>query len=250
MSKLILGIVFLFFSNYLIAQANLQDVVYLKNGSIIRGTILEIIPDDVVKIEIIGKSVFVYLMTDVEKITREDIPHVNIKEAARIKNKGYYNETEFGFFTGKGEYNPNFGITLQTVNGYQLNRFFRVGGGVGINYYFEYSQAFLPIFARVSGDMIKHRVTPVYFADIGYGFLPGQDGFYYESESKGGVMFQAGIGLKVYTPSKAAFLITVGYHLQQSSIEYNNNWWEWGGDMLYKEHRSYRRISARVGWFF
>jgi len=47
------------------------DVVYLKNGSIIRGTILEQIPNVSIKIQTKDGSLFVYKMDDVEKITKE-----------------------------------------------------------------------------------------------------------------------------------------------------------------------------------
>lgn len=56
------------------SEANAQemeDVVYLKNGSIIRGTIIELVPDSFVKIQTIGGSVFVYQMSEVIKITKE-----------------------------------------------------------------------------------------------------------------------------------------------------------------------------------
>ena len=45
-----------------------RDVVYLKNGSIIKGTIIEQIPDESLKIETADGSVFVYSMKDVKKI--------------------------------------------------------------------------------------------------------------------------------------------------------------------------------------
>lgn len=52
-------------------EAALQDVVYLKNGSIIRGIIIEQIPGQSLKIRIADGSVFVYQMSDVERITKE-----------------------------------------------------------------------------------------------------------------------------------------------------------------------------------
>lgn len=47
------------------------DVVYLKNGSIIRGQIIEKIPDSIVKIQTKDGNVFVYKVEEIEKITRE-----------------------------------------------------------------------------------------------------------------------------------------------------------------------------------
>ncbi len=49
----------------------LQEVVYLKNGSIIRGTIMEQVPGVSLKIQTADGSVFVYSMDEVEKITKE-----------------------------------------------------------------------------------------------------------------------------------------------------------------------------------
>lgn len=50
---------------------NYQDVVYLKDGSIIRGIIIEQIPNDSLKIQVEGGSLFVFKMSDVLKITKE-----------------------------------------------------------------------------------------------------------------------------------------------------------------------------------
>jgi hypothetical protein len=56
------------------ADADLQDVVYLKNGSIIRGTIIEQIPMETLKIETTDGSVFVYQMSEIERIAKEKTP--------------------------------------------------------------------------------------------------------------------------------------------------------------------------------
>jgi hypothetical protein len=56
------------------AQPTLQDVVYLKNGSVIRGMILEQIPNKTIKIQTADGSIFVYEMTSVVKIVKEAPP--------------------------------------------------------------------------------------------------------------------------------------------------------------------------------
>jgi hypothetical protein len=48
-----------------------QDVVYLKNGGILRGMIIEQIPNVQLKIQTKDGSVFVYKMDEIEKITKE-----------------------------------------------------------------------------------------------------------------------------------------------------------------------------------
>jgi hypothetical protein len=53
------------------AQNSSVDVVYLKNGSEIRGEIIELVVNDYIKIETVGGSVFVFKMDEVLKIERE-----------------------------------------------------------------------------------------------------------------------------------------------------------------------------------
>jgi hypothetical protein len=52
----------------------LQDAVYLKNGSIIRGLIMEQIPGNTLKILMADGSLFVYQQSEVEKIVKEVNP--------------------------------------------------------------------------------------------------------------------------------------------------------------------------------
>jgi sRNA-binding regulator protein Hfq len=46
-------------------------VVYLKNGSIIKGQIIEQIPGSTIKLQTKDGSVFVYKVDEIEKMTRE-----------------------------------------------------------------------------------------------------------------------------------------------------------------------------------
>lgn len=53
-----------------IAQQQMEDVVYLKNGSIIRGMIIEQVPGKSLKIQTRDGSVFVYEMADIERMSK------------------------------------------------------------------------------------------------------------------------------------------------------------------------------------
>ena len=46
----------------------MQEVVYLKNGSIIKGVVIEQVPGESLKIQTYDGSIFVYKMSEVEKI--------------------------------------------------------------------------------------------------------------------------------------------------------------------------------------
>lgn len=53
------------------AQQSLQDVVYLKNGSIIRGVIIEQVPNQSIKIQTRDGNLFVYKIEEIQKISKE-----------------------------------------------------------------------------------------------------------------------------------------------------------------------------------
>ncbi|GIX07718.1 MAG: hypothetical protein KatS3mg115_2121 [Candidatus Poribacteria bacterium] len=59
----------------------LQDVVYLKDGSIIRGVIVEQVPGEYLKIETSDGSLFVYRLDQVERMTREPAKGVRSEPA-------------------------------------------------------------------------------------------------------------------------------------------------------------------------
>ena len=86
MEKKILFFVFFLTTLISFSQNQYEDVVYLKNGGIMRGVIIEQIPNKSIKIETIGRNVFFYEMDAIEKITKE-LPFV--KEHNSGHKKGY-----------------------------------------------------------------------------------------------------------------------------------------------------------------
>ena len=74
MRYLTVTVIAIFLSIFVTVEAssqNLEDVVYLKNGSIIRGIITELIPNEPVKIQTRGGSVFVCELDEILKIVKE-----------------------------------------------------------------------------------------------------------------------------------------------------------------------------------
>lgn len=67
--------------------ADTVDVVYLKNGSIIRGMVVETIPNETVKIRTSDGSIFVYSLDEVEKITKVfNIIEIGKSFTTKLKN--------------------------------------------------------------------------------------------------------------------------------------------------------------------
>ena len=80
--RILFIILFIMSSNL---YSNNQDVVYLKNGSVIKGAIVEIIPDKSIKIETPDGSIIVYKMDEVDKIIKEKKTKNNLPENYKSK---------------------------------------------------------------------------------------------------------------------------------------------------------------------
>jgi hypothetical protein len=84
----------------------MEDVVYLKDGSIVRGVIIEQVPGKTLKIKTRDANVFVYEFSKVEKITKEESPvahRAGEKKGTRFVFTGLLGGVIYdGFFVGAG----------------------------------------------------------------------------------------------------------------------------------------------------
>jgi hypothetical protein len=65
--------IFFFCSNCLFAQTQSRDIVEMKNGSVIKGSMLELVMDGSIKIETADGSLFIFKAEEVFKVTKEKI---------------------------------------------------------------------------------------------------------------------------------------------------------------------------------
>ncbi|PRY99741.1 outer membrane beta-barrel protein [Marinilabilia salmonicolor] len=72
MKTLFLALILLGLTIASFSQNNFRDVVHLKNGSIIKGNVTEIIPDKHIKIATADGSIFVYEMSEIDKMSKEE----------------------------------------------------------------------------------------------------------------------------------------------------------------------------------
>lgn len=220
------------------------DVVYLKNGSVIKGIIIEQVPGKSLKIETSDGSQYVYQITEVEKFTRELKPvsssaNSNNTNATKPvvkkepkpffnKTKGYWGGVEFLIAGSPG---------LRIVNGYKFGQFGYLGLAVGleanriVNNYYSYTMLpyyrgnrevapFLTFNIVYAGDILKRRITPYYQVELGYGinlnrysdqYYTGYDlqGNYYEyiyqEKNIGGPTGGAVFGVRFKTKKRVNF---------------------------------------------
>ena len=201
------------FSTMIQAQSNLQDAVYLKDGSIIRGTILEQIQAVSVKIETADHSVMVIKMAKIEKIVKEPPSTVNAvpKENSGLL-RGYLGMINIGYGIGVGQDSKGTDFAkFDFINGYQFNPYLFTGFGTGLRYYFDNGQNSLviPMFADIRAHFSDSFISPYIAIDLGYSLeaTPQFQGF--------GFMINPSIGATFKTGKYVALNFGVGYILQK-----------------------------------
>ena len=208
----------------LLAQ-NLKEVVYLKNGSIIKGTIIEQVPGESLKIQTTDGSIFVCKLSEVEKITKETMKPVIANNPTAVK---YASEEEEGNRPESGnglksgfrmlvETGYQYALTDEsnvTVGG-QIGSHFYIGGGLGIRYYTTRKSFAMPIYANFRWDIINRRVTP--FIDAKGGYTP---------IDINGYNFSTGVGCRVRLGNKLGLSASLGVELQ----DFNDSNYRYHGD--------------------
>lgn len=226
MKKALLMLLLFMGSICLATAQNLQEVVYLKNGSIVRGVVIEQVPGVSLKVQTADGSIFAYQMSEVVKITKE--PYNNRKGVSSYPNNNIGNETgykaivDLGYTVGTGDFGVD-RIELSTSFGYQFNPYFYAGAGLAANYYYDADVFGLPIFAHVRGNILNNNITP--FVDFKIGYSPLKDAK--------GLYLSPSVGCKINSLN-----VSLGYTLQKASEDYYGITINCGG------------ISFKVGYEF
>jgi hypothetical protein len=196
------------FTNVANAQSDYQDVVYLKNGSVIRGVIIEQIPNKSIKIETADRNLFVYSMEDIEKLTKEK----SVIKTDKLNNKGlksgYTGLINFGYGLGVGDFGMD-RLSFNFINGGQINPYFMAGAGFGLRYYFDAEAALIPFFVYLRGNFIDNDISPYLALKCGYTFDVTNE------FNAVGLLFSPEIGVSLKIGNKTALNIGIGYEMQR-----------------------------------
>lgn len=196
------------------------EVVYLKNGTIIRGLIIEEVPNTSLKIQTSDGSIFAYKMEEIQKITKEikGTSQRNKTKSNKVKGyslenrksytkshdsgnsmKGYKGFVDAGYIFDLNNYNAN-RLEVSTTHGYQFNNSIFVGGGLGMHYYTDVNLYSVPVFASFRINFMDKKITP--FADVQSGYSIG------DIE---GIFGTLGVGVRLALANKKALNLKLTY---------------------------------------
>ncbi len=233
--------------NSLQAQSYTQeDVLYLKNGSVIRGQIVVHVPGSHIRIEILGGSELLYDIDEIDLIKHEPSKYRRIKLKLRkeyvpisFRKRGIYNRFGLGFGFGENEWGPVINVSYQYSLGYHFNQYMNVGIGSGLEPY--ESGLIMPFWAELHGDLLQKVISPHYLLQVGYGYAAVRG--WNIDRMDGGVYAHAAVGFKVNTRRRAEWIFTLGFKAQ-STYQERREWWGFGGQgpVISRGIRRYQRI--------
>jgi hypothetical protein len=268
-------------SFHAVAQTNYEDVVYLKNGSVIHGMIIEQVPNESIKIKTADRNIFIFKMEEIEKITKElestfikdnpsvdvQVPLLNASEKKTNKKiKGFTNITEtilaisfnktesvnerygdgnnYSYYSRFDVMNNHPSLGIQTVNGYQFNHWLMIGAGIGIQNY--RNLPLFPLFLHIRSDIIDRKVSPFISAEIGesFTFIFGEHTW----DDKGGLLGTFSAGVKYSVIPKMALNFSLGIRYQEVKLDNPNSHYD--PDQQDYLIRSMNQLNIRAGIIF
>jgi hypothetical protein len=240
----ILAVILIFQTLVSIAQPTPKQLLTLKDGSRISGIILSD-SSGILKVNEI-KSNIVYIEGDrvasIDKI-------IDITAHKPIRS-GYFIHLKTSLLAGKNELGDAYTASFQIANGYQFGNGLSAGAGVGIEHL---GVPVIPVYGDFQYFLLNNRLSPFLYLRTGYGFALSEivDSYYYDSNRKppkGGLMFNGGVGIALYSWPNAAVTVGLGYRYQRVTLERYEYWW---GSGLYREIiTDFNRIEFQVGFIF
>ncbi len=252
---ILLGLFLAWSSQPVRAQEKTTATVYLINGRVLQGTIINSVFED-------------YLTLEIDEVTHVDIrldkiksiyfgkytPEPAVKEVRQRPayqyefQRGFFSMADVGLLLGQSGSGRRAMFSANMVHGFAFQPHLQAGLGIGVDP--RETIATLPVYASLRGTLMKRKVSPYYFLNAGYGFAfknQNYTGFQF-TKVRGGLMLQPGVGYQVHMRN-SALLLAVGYRLQRSFLEYTTPDWG-GGEIFYSEKRLSRRVSLSLGLRF
>lgn len=244
-------------------KQNTEDVMYLKNGSVLRGKVVDSSRDTVVRIQILGGSIFAHGVSEIDTLVRSQqietqeynyyaTGYEQIKERLDMsKMRGtWYHHTTMKLSAGFNSGTPVGVFGLAHSSGYYLGSWLGVGLGAGIERNAGYN--IVPVYANVRGFFTKTLNTFYYSVDVGYN-LPIKQAqrpdvwWRTMTDARGGLYLHPALGVRFYSGSKAAFTMDFGYVVQRVDYTFQD---QWNPEFPYTERNLWIRPALRFGMLF
>lgn len=218
-----------------------KDALYLKNGSIIYGKLLEI-SGNRYSIQTSDGSIFNYNYDEVDKLLKES-PRF---EGRKASGPGF--ALEAGLLAGaqNSEFEAPFSFNL--IVNYTASTSNIIGIGSGVEFF---GSAFTPVFLEYRKLLHTRKTCPFIFFRGGGLLHTGNDEEedsynqnYYRKDYRGGTSFTAGTGIS-WAKDDLETYFSFAYRYAQTSYRQKNY-----NDILYTYRNNYNRLELKLGFKF
>jgi hypothetical protein len=225
-------------------QIQRKQSVVLNDGSRILGTI---VTDSSDYLEI---KVYVPQIIKITKAQVSFIEPVAYPVKVNQKTNGYFIQLSTSILTGINESGNTTGYGIHLTNGYQFKNGFGVGIGSGLE---KMGITIIPLYADVRYYPLKTRISPFGVLKTGYSFaasdkFSGGDFNYLPTDTEGGFLFNALMGISFFTWQRTAVSIGLGYRYQKITISQEQYWWS--GPTTKSIVTYFNRIELQLGLTF
>jgi len=233
-------------SQVIFGQKYMQDVLLLKNGDKIKGTIFEQ-NEESIKIRLYGGSEFTFTTDEIVEIASELFHKPRNYE---IHEQGYYNYSTISVlsFIDDAFINP---LNLHTVNGFRFKPAFAVGLGIGLNSYDYHDLTAWSAYINLSGDLSNYRkFTGTYAIDIGTGSALSVDE---NHPNKIGTYYGLSLGFKLRAFNNFDWVCALGFQTQYiPETRYDYDYISSTEQILNFDHRlnRYANLLLKTGFSF
>jgi len=226
------------------SQKRERQEVVLNDGTVIAGTIVAD-SSDFLKVKIKRPQVITLNKSLVYSTGKARRSLTNPAE-----KQGYSIRLSASILAGRNSSGNTGCMSTHLSNGYQFRNGFEAGFGTGIE---KPDVLIMPVYGEMRYQPLKTRLSPFLWIKSGYGFPLNRradiDYYYYgySTESKGGVMFNAGAGLALYSWNRNAVSIGIGYRYQKLIFGQKNIWRQEAQNELITY---FNRVEVQFGFIF
>lgn len=204
-----------------------EHIVELKDGSFIRGTLVEYRVDSIVRLQSVDGVIYTF--------TDDEVKDINGKLARNlfvdVDNTGFVNTTSLGTLLASDPYSGSKGsFSLRTVNGWEFDNRVQVGLGAGID--FLNANMNVPLYADAKYHFRKGALTP--FLEVYGGYQISLDDEFnqddiwhsnYDPKYDGGPMLGGAVGIRSFQRDNIGFVFTAGYMNHRTTAHYTEYFW-------------------------
>lgn len=232
-----------------IGQRLSKEVVYLKNGSVVKGHV--VLYDDENMLVQSGRNTWVFKKADIDTVGSRSVHTL----PSDTPENPWFLKCSAGVLVGSSDNQKDSPFSFDGSFNIKMLPKFYLGAGAGVDFLEE---SYMPVFANLEYHFRDSRITP--FLSFKGGYLFPLDGdvhqnnwiyydymsYYYpyssqELENKGGMLVNPSLGFVSYLNPHLGLSLEFGYRFSRVTFK---------GDDHYELETNYNRLSIRLGILF